>query len=676
MVRRPEPLLGYVRGCVLGGAVVLLSLGVVGFPTLHDIRLTHLLLAAALLPSEMLPIVLSRRGKATDSLTMSSTYAFALVLTAPLLFTVIAQCLAVGIDDTRRGCSRMKVAWNVSQYVITLALSRLVFAVVDHRGVLSDSRALDGRGLIAVLAAAATYFLINNGMTGIVVALADRQPIVSSLLEDVRFRLSIFGVLLGLGPVVVQALALSPVLLLVIFFALAAVRSSAALALSREHEALHDPLTGLPNRVKLLLECASAVTGLAGTERRVALLMIDLDHFKEVNDTLGHNSGDALIREVGHRLRASVPADWLVARLGGDEFAVLVPVVSSVPALAREADRLLRELGEPYVLDSVRLSVGASIGIAVAPDDAADAAALVQRADVALYKAKESRGGVSLYDSRSDEHSVSKLSMLTELREGIDRGELELHYQPQCESETGLVSGFEALVRWRHPVRGLLYPDAFLLAAETTSIIDPLTLEVLRQGLVQLATWSRAGLDVVLSVNISARQLSDLDLVAAVQRLLQEHRVPSHRLVLEVTESAVMADASRTIGVLQALSRLGVGLSIDDFGTGYSSLAYLTRLGADELKIDRSFVVNMVDNPDDATVVKSIVELGHNLGMRVVAEGVETVATATRLAELGCDIIQGYLHHRPMPAAQVEPWLRTTAGHRFSAPRLAVAEGA
>ena len=652
---RLEPLAWYVRGTLLLGCALLGLLVWRGTGSLGHVTGLEILLAVALVPAEMLPIVLNRRGKDTDSITMSTTYAFALLLCAPLLFAVLAQCVAVAVDDLRRGGSPRKLLWNCSQYVITLTASRAVFGFVDGRGLLEDNRPLSPRTLLAVLAAAVVYFVLNNGMTTVVVALAERQSVRPTLIEDARFRLSIFAVLLGLAPVAVVTVELSPWLLPVLFFAIAAVQRSAALALERERQSLHDALTGLPNRVMLVDECERAI------DRQIAsggvgLLIVDLDHFKEVNDTLGHQVGDALICEVGRRLQALVAGGDLVARLGGDEFAVLRRSIGDPDLLIEQAGNWLAVLEQPYSLDGVRLSVGASIGVALAPRDAVDAGQLIQRADVALYAAKEQRGTVVAYDADRDRHSIDRLNLVAELRVGIARGELEVHYQPQCDCDTGVLVGLEALVRWRHPERGLLYPDAFIPAAETTTVINALTAAVLDDALGQLAGWRAVGIDVTVAVNVSARQMTDLDLPATVAASLARHAIPPSRLTLEVTESSMMADPGRTAAVLGALANVGVGLSIDDFGTGYSSMRYLTRLGAHELKIDRSFVMGMSANPDDAVIVRSIIELGHSLGMRVVAEGVETAAVWSALTDLDCDLGQGYLLSRPMPAAEVRLW--------------------
>lgn len=653
----PDRLDRFVGCTIAGGLVVLAVLVALGAPAMgRDVQVSHLLLAAALFPSEMLPIVLSRRGKDTDLITMSTTYAFALTLIAPVLFVVLVQCTAVAFDGLRRGSSRRKTVWNCSQYVLTLSVARAAYVLVDRRSFLFDGRPLTHGDLVAVLVAAIVYFLVNNGMTAAVVALADGQRILPALVEDAGFRLSIFGVLLGLAPVVVESVRLSAWLLPVVFFAVSAVRRSAALSLERERQSLHDALTGLPNRVLLDIECGKALQWAAQEDDCVALMIIDLDHFRDVNDTLGHHVGDALLLEVAERLRALVGTNDLVARLGGDEFGVLRRSPGQPDVLLREVERWLAELEQPYSVDGVRITVGASIGVAAAPADADDAQGLFQRADVALYGAKERRSSVVAYTVERDEHSVARLNLLAELRDGIERGELEVHYQPQCDCHTGALTGVEALVRWRHPSRGLLLPEEFILAAETTSLITALTTTVLDLALRQLAIWRLQGLDLTVAINVSARQMTDLDLPEAVQELLARHRIASSRLILEVTESSMMAHPTRTVAALSKLSELGVGLSIDDFGTGYSSLAYLNTLGPDELKIDRSFVIGMSPESSDAVIVRSIIELGHNLGLRVVAEGVETLAAWEVLRQLDCDIVQGYLLGRPMPGDRVLDW--------------------
>ncbi|MEO6204921.1 MAG: bifunctional diguanylate cyclase/phosphodiesterase, partial [Mycobacteriales bacterium] len=346
-----------------------------------------------------------------------------------------------------------------------------------------------------------------------------------------------------------------------------------------------------------------------------------------------------------------------VARLGGDEFAVLACDLTGDTDAEHLARRMIETLHQPFTVDGVRLDVQASVGIAISPEHGTDVVTLLQRADVALYAAKEHRGTIALYNPARDLHSVEKLSFLGELREGVTTGQLVVHYQPKCDAQTGELVGLEALVRWQHPTRGLIYPDEFISVAENTGLIRSLTLEVLDQSLGMARTLREAGTPLGVAVNVSVRCLTDPDLPGEVAGLLKRWGLAAGILTLEVTESSIMADPARTLVVLGMLRDLGVTLSIDDFGTGYSSLSYLKRLDAQELKIDRSFVFAMSSNSHDAVIVRSTIELGHNLGLRLVAEGVEDLETWTLLRALGCDVIQGYHLSRPIPPADVQPWI-------------------
>jgi diguanylate cyclase (GGDEF)-like protein len=431
-----------------------------------------------------------------------------------------------------------------------------------------------------------------------------------------------------------------------------------------EHQALHDALTELPNRT-LFHDRVGQALAVSRRERiPVAVMIMDLDRFKEVNDTLGHASGDELLMQVGVRLRAALRESDTVARLGGDEFGVLLPKVVDSVAAASVARKLRKALEEPFTIYGLALQIEASVGIALYPEHGDDVHLLLQRADVAMYVAKEQPGGCEIYAKERDDYSPDRLTMLTELRRAIDQGELVLHYQPKAELRSGEVKGVEALVRWSHPVRGLTPPDEFIPLAQKTGVIVPLTFFVLNEALRQCRTWQLEGLDLSVGVNLSVRNLLDVHLPDTVGELLGRWEVPPSLLELEITESTILADPIRAMHVLSRLSGMGVRLAIDDFGTGYSSLAYLKRLPVDELKIDKSFVQGMDENENDAVIVRSTIDLGRNLGLRVVAEGVETAAAWRRLVALGCDVAQGYYLSRPVPAAELVSWLRASREER------------
>ena len=423
------------------------------------------------------------------------------------------------------------------------------------------------------------------------------------------------------------------------------------------HQAMHDSLTALPNR---LMFDRTATASLASSDK-CAVLLLDLDRFKEINDTLGHAAGDAVLQEVGRRLSAIVRTDACVARLGGDEFAVVM-IEADLREATRFAEQIRTALITPLDIVGVTLTVDASVGIALAPGHGNDIATLLRRADVAMYEAKDTHGGVAVYAPDRDHHSAERLALVADLRAAIANGDLVLAYQPQVQTMGKEVHGVEALVRWMHPVRGLIPPDDFIGVAEQTGLIGPLTEWVLRTALAQCRQWLEQGLDLGVAVNISPRTLHDPAFTALLSGLLVECRVPASRLTLEITEGALMADPERAIDVLWELRRAGVRLSVDDLGVGQSSLSYLKRLPVHEIKIDRSFVTGMIDDGDDEAIVTAIIAMVHRLRMTVVAEGVEDERTLQRLSELGADIAQGFWMCRPVPAEEILPWLTRWSG--------------
>ncbi|MDQ2827137.1 MAG: bifunctional diguanylate cyclase/phosphodiesterase, partial [Actinomycetota bacterium] len=397
-----------------------------------------------------------------------------------------------------------------------------------------------------------------------------------------------------------------------------------------------------------------------GRSARLAVMLMDLDHFKEINDTLGHHVGDALLRLIGPRMADALRPEDLIVRLGGDEFAIVVQL-STGQRPEEIARRMLGQLAEPLNLDGVPLRISASIGVALYPDHARDSNGLLQRADVAMYAAKAEGGGVRRYSPERDQHSRERLRTVEELRVAIATDQLTVHYQPQCEVVTGSVRGMEALVRWNHPDRGQLPPDLFITIAEKTGLMPALTTYVLTESVRQCHQWRLDGFEVGVSVNLSASSLLDQQLPDQVSWLLTSHDLPAHALTLELTEDTMMADANRCKTTLARLKDLGVGLSIDDYGTGYCSLAYLQELPVDELKLDRAFLTDL-RAPRNRAIVRSTIDLAHALGMRLVAEGVGDQPTLDHLAHLGCDTVQGYHLSRPLPGPEATTWLRKQPG--------------
>lgn len=426
------------------------------------------------------------------------------------------------------------------------------------------------------------------------------------------------------------------------------------------HQAYYDPLTDLPNRILFRDRLRQAILTGRREGKPLALLLLDLDRFKEINDTLGHQNGDRLLQQVGPRLRTVLRESDTVARLGGDEFAALLPSADKEGAILA-ASKILKSLEVSFVLEGLTLDVEASIGIALYPDHGKEADLLIRKADVAMYLAKQARAGHAVYASEQDQYSPRRLTLIGDLRQAMSENQLFLLYQPKVSLRTGCIIGTEALVRWRHPTFGIIPPDQFILPAEQTGLIKPLTLWVLDTALRQCLAWRQAGLEIGVAVNLSARNLQDLILPDQVAELLRAHGLAADRLQLEITESTLMADPVNALKILNRLDGMGVRFSIDDFGTGYSSLGYLKKLPVVEIKIDKSFVFDMAANDDDTVIVRSTIELAHNLGLTVVAEGVENQETMDKLSSLGCDAAQGYYISRPISGPELIRWLSETA---------------
>jgi diguanylate cyclase len=394
---------------------------------------------------------------------------------------------------------------------------------------------------------------------------------------------------------------------------------------------------------------------------------MDLDRFKEVNDSLGHHAGDELLQEVARRLTNVLRTSDSVARLGGDEFGILLPDPSDHAGVTAVVEKLVETLQEPIAVHGLPLVVEGSIGIAVFPEDGMDADTLLRAADVAMYTAKEEKTGYGFFDGSTHQLDLARLTLVGELRRALEKHELVLHYQPQALLETGEVRSVEALLRWKHPERGLIGPGEFIPLAQQTGLIRPLTLYVIGEALRQCQAWERKGLELAVAVNVSARNLLDVEFPTQVRGLLGAWDLDADRLELEITEDAVLTDPVRTKAILEELAEMGVRLAIDDFGTGYSSLAYLKRLPITQIKIDRSFVIGMETDEDDATIVRSTIDLGRNLGLEVVAEGVESEPTWNVLRDLGCTFAQGYYLSRPVPPDELAAWLMGRAAPQRAA---------
>ncbi|MFD0822392.1 putative bifunctional diguanylate cyclase/phosphodiesterase, partial [Micromonospora zhanjiangensis] len=550
---------------------------------------------------------------------------------------------------------------------------------------------------VAVLTAAvAAWFVVSYGLVTLAIRFRFGTGWWRVVRQGLVFELLATGSLLLLGAVLLAAARQSAALIPLVLVPLFAVSRMSRLSGEQERVARLDPLTGLANRKALVTEIVEqlplhneqvpvtvrvpAPAGRAGsggaerTGRRLALLLLDLDRFKNVNDALGHAVGDRLLIEVGRRLTEVVRPGDLVARLGGDEFAIVAPRLADAEHARELADQVVAALAEPVPLDGLPLDVGGSIGVALYPDHGRDFETLMRHADVAMYDAKHRGDTVAVYAPESDHNSPERLSLLADLRRvretpgggpgagsggapGDDAGEITMYYQPQVAIDTGEVVGVEALLRWRHPARGMVDPEELIRVAEQSAVMRLLTRRVIDDVVEQLAKWTAAGLDLRAAVNVSVRDLHTGEIVEQIADRLARYGVPTASLQLEITEGALMADPRRVLATISRLDKLGVAISLDDFGTGYSSMQHLRRLPLSEVKVDRSFVLGMAVDADDAAIVRSMIELAGALGLRVVAEGVEDERTWRLLREVGCDVAQGWFYARPMPAADLIAWL-------------------
>lgn len=426
-----------------------------------------------------------------------------------------------------------------------------------------------------------------------------------------------------------------------------------------EYQASHDPLTDLPNRAFFYTALQQAILIGRRESKPFALLLMDLNRFKDVNDTLGHHKGDLLLQMVGTRLRTTLRESDTIARLGGDEFAMLLPGASEAEAIML-SQKILTALQTPILIEDNSVEIGASLGIVLYPQQGDMVDVLMQRADVAMYTAKQENLGYAVYAPHYDRHRTHHLTFSSELRHAVEHDLMVVHYQPKLDMRTGAATGMEALVRWQHPRRGLILPDQFISAAERTGLIVPLALSVLRSALTQCQAWRQSGIKISVAVNLSARTLHDRQFIEQIRQMPQSLQIEPCCLELEITEGVIMSDPLRAARILASLRDMGIKISIDDFGTGYSSLGQLKKLPVDAIKIDRSFIVNMMDDADSAAIVRLIIDLAHNLGLKVVAEGVESAAIWNKLALLECDSAQGYYIQPPLPSAEISTWLKAS----------------
>ena len=617
------------------------------------------------------------------SVNMAFSLSFPLELSAALIYAppvaaLIAFAGAADMREVRGQLPPLKALFIRAQIAVSVVAESFVFhAIADLH---STWYVLIG----AVLLAAALGYLTNTLLVAYYAHLQRGEP-VRSILREMHvgvfgeFLVSYMGLALfatlvatSLGrlgiwsiAVFIAPLAFARQMFLRTHSLQVATDELAERQRENEWQALHDALTGLPNRVLFMRRVREAIdTTQAG--HVLGVMLMDLDHFKEINDSLGHHFGDELLKEIGPRLSTALREDDMLARLGGDEFGLVLPNLPSREVVERVAQRLLDELVQPLNVEGLALDVSGSIGIAMFPEHSDDDDILLRYADVAMYAAKEGGLGYEVFEASMDRNSAATIQLISHVRPGLEAGEFVLYYQPKASLADGSISGVEALIRWQHPERGLVPPNDFIPMVERTVLLAPLTRFVLEEALSQWRRWADEGIDIPVAVNLSPRSLLDVKLPDEIQELLVDRRVPADRLTLELTESFLMADTGRIADVLSGLSDVGVKLSIDDFGTGYSSLSYLKRLPIDEIKVDRSFVGNLLQDPNDAMIVNATVELGRSLGLQVVAEGVEDPATWIHLAEVRCDLAQGFFISKPLPAETIRPVLLSSVNVELS----------
>ncbi|NLU79514.1 EAL domain-containing protein [Micromonospora sp. HNM0581] len=768
---------------VLVAAVLVSVNGLASFvAALPDLPAAFWTMAVLAVACDARPFLPPGRGQSSSAVFPSTCFTFAILLGWGLGPAVAVQAVAVAVSGVRMRHAPWRTAFNAAQYACALAAAYAITRLGP--GGIYDGATLSWIDVAAIGGAGVAWFAVNYGLVTAAVRLRFGERWWPTAWHGLPFELLSTGSLLLLAPVLVTAARASAALVPLVLVPLFAVYRMARLTVEQHQLAALDPLTGLPNRKALLTEVNEQVHQHAGRAARgepgtrLALLLIDLDRFKNVNDALGHAVGDRLLVEVSARLTEVVAPPQMVARLGGDEFAIVMTGITDVGEARTLANQVVQALAEPVALDGLPLDVGGSIGVALYPQHGEDFATLMRHADVAMYDAKHRNDTVAVYTAESDHNSAERLGLLADLRRvldantsgrrhapsadvttvrggdgavlptsaplaestdapwwsrrrrrprmvhhddelisriitgadptlpraardaasdtatagvtqwsgaragdqpdsggggadltlptaddrpgaesGTDSGEIMMYYQPQVAISTGEVVGVEALLRWRHPRRGMVDPEELIRVAEQSAVMRLLTRRVVDDVVEQLAKWSAAGLALRAAVNVSVRDLHSGEIADQIADRLTRYGLAPERLQLEITEGALMADPRRVLTTITRLHRIGVGIALDDFGTGYSSLQHLRRLPLSEVKVDRSFVLGMAEDADDAAIVRSTIELAKALGLRVVAEGVEDERTWRMLHLAGCDAAQGWFYARPMPAEELVAWL-------------------
>jgi len=635
------------------GIAVLVGLAIAGTGDFGYEDAEFWVLAALVLVGELFPIQV--HGQVGEE-TFSTPFAFGLLLVYGLPEAVAVQVIATVVADVIRRRPADRIVFNAAQLAISWAAAGLVLEAVGGTG-LDDGEDLTAADLPAIALAAGVFFIVNSTLARTAEALLQNTSVVGHNKADLAFRAWSAGTLFALGlPVAVIAmhwLYLVPLLAL----PMAAVHRAVMQASAMEYLALHDPLTGLPNRA-LLLQATEGALRNGNSVDGPALLVIDLDRFRDVNDTLGREQGDAVLKEVAARLTRSVRATDTVARVEADRFGVLLPSLARGGDAAMAADNLLSELSQQMDVAGAGLSVDGTVGIACAPTHAQNADLLLQRAEAAMYRAKRAQSRREYFSLDIEDEAPRRLILVTALKRAIDKRAIRMHYQPKLDLSQRRVVGVEALARWTDEVVGPVLPATFVPLAERTGLAEPLTELALESAATDCRRWLNDGFYIPIAVNVPAKVLLDPSFPDLVEAKRRTFGLDEGALEIEITESTLMGDHERARGAITRLREIGVRTSIDDFGTGYSSLSYLRELPVHALKIDRSFITHLIDEPDSEAIVRSIIELARNLRLETVAEGVEDERVCERLVKLGCDYAQGFALGRPMAADAMRGWLR------------------
>jgi diguanylate cyclase len=582
-------------------------------------------------------------------------FAYSIVLLGSPTMALMAMAVCTLFVDIRSRKQLAKIVFNVAQITASLAAGALVLQLLGLRYPITDAGKLSFRWGLGIFLSGALVFTANGLLTSVVLSLHYRTRLRSMLGRS--FIMGIFGdgALLALSPIFVVAISYSLLMLPLLGVTALLIYQSTQQALKRAHEANHDSLTGLLNRRMFDSYLSGFMESHKGDEPSGAVLLLDLDGFKEINDRLGHQTGDRVLQGVADQLTQSSPDSAVIARLGGDEFAVLIPTVGSEVATMALVEQLRTKLTQPIVVDGFPLTVGVSIGLAMAPAHGRTSEDLLSAADVAMYRAKRYRTGVESYKALGSRPERGRLGLLGELTSALTSNQLKIHYQPLTRFRDGAADGMEALLRWQHPTLGQVPPGDFITLAEHTDLIGPLTQFVMNQATLDARAVQR--FDMRLAINVSARNLQDRRFPSSVLKALDEAALPPSQLELEITESAIASEPERSMYAISALREAGVRVAIDDFGTGYSSFSMLRDFTVDRLKIDASFVSGIAQSHRQQHLVKAIVGLAKGLGIETVAEGVETEESWITLANLGCDVAQGFLVCRPLPLPELVEWL-------------------